>query len=218
MLALSLLLLSDLVNVSLSLFASKPWLTFLNSAFTSFTPNQVHSLVCIYHRAISWRFHKRLPFALVELVYRWFWASTLHGVSSLSSHVVMISLAPSCIYHVWLSKRMSSSIAPRINSVWKFLSRWVMLSLTSEFKKVHFLFWASAQVVGSRRSRNEAPKQAESWSTVWFYKVLCRPWTKKKVARETEKFSSFQRTQHPPLSAVNALFIVSYTLPPPILS
>jgi hypothetical protein len=121
-----------------SLIVSDPYLTFLGSACVSSTPNQMHSLACIYHRAISWQFHKCLPFALVELVYHWFRASTLHGVSPLSSHVVMISLAHSCICHVRLSKSMSSSLAPRIDSVWKFLPRWVMSSSTLEFEKVLF--------------------------------------------------------------------------------
>jgi hypothetical protein len=125
-LALSLLLLSDLMNISISLFVSHPCLTFLNSACTSFTPNQVYPLVHVYHRAISWQFRKRLPFALVELVYRWFRASSLHGVGPLSSHVIMISLVPSCL------------IAPMIDSVWKFLPRWVMSSSTLEFEKVLF--------------------------------------------------------------------------------
>jgi hypothetical protein len=182
------------------------------------TPNQMHSLVCIYHRAVSWRFHKCLLFDLVELVYNWFLASTLHGVGPLLSHVVMISLVPSCICPVRLSKRMSSLIAPRIDSVWKFLPRWVMSSSTLEFKKVPFPFQASARVTGSGRSRNEAPKQTESWGTISFYKVLCHLCVERKVAWKTDKFSYFQRTQCPPLSMVNALFIVSCTpspLPPP---
>jgi hypothetical protein len=95
MLALSLLLLSDLVNVCLSLYISNPCLTFLNTAFTSFTPNQVYTLVRIYHRAISWRFCNSLPFALLELVYHWSRASTLHGIDPLLSHVIMIS---PCLY------------------------------------------------------------------------------------------------------------------------
>jgi hypothetical protein len=126
------------MNMSISLFVSHPCLTFLNSACISFTPNQVYPLVCIYHWVISWWFHKHLPFALVELVYHWFWASTLHGVSPLSSHVIIISLMPSCICHVRLSKRMSSLITPRIDLVWKFLQRWVMSSSTLEFEKVLF--------------------------------------------------------------------------------
>jgi hypothetical protein len=91
---------------SLSSFVSNPCLTFLISTCISFTPNQVYPLVHIYHRAILWWFHKHLPFALVELVYHWFWATTLHGVGPLSSHVVMISPVSSCIHPVRLSKRM----------------------------------------------------------------------------------------------------------------
>jgi hypothetical protein len=126
------------MNVSLSLFVSNYCLTFLSSACTSSTSNQVYSLVRIYHRAISWRFHKCLSFALLELMYRGFQASTLHGVGPLLSHVVIISPVPLCIHLIWLSKTMSSPITPRINSVWKFLPWWPMTSLPLEFEKVLF--------------------------------------------------------------------------------
>jgi hypothetical protein len=76
------------------------------------------------------------PIALLELVYHWFWTSTLHGVGPLSSHVIMISLMPSCICHVRVSKWMSSSTAPKIDSVWKFLPQWRMSSLTLELENV----------------------------------------------------------------------------------
>jgi hypothetical protein len=142
------------MNISISLFVSHPCLTFLNSACTSFTPNQVYPLVHIYHRAILSWFNKRLPFSLVELMYHWFRASTLYGVGPLSSHVVMIPPVPSCIHPVQLSKRMLSLIALRIDSVWKFLPRWAMSSSTLEFEKV--LFWASNWVDGPRRSSNGA--------------------------------------------------------------
>jgi hypothetical protein len=76
----------------------------------------------------------------------------------------MISLVPSYIYPVRLSKRMSSSIALRIDSVWKFLPRWMM-----EFGKIPFPFRASARVAGPRRSNNEAQNkqshEAQSDST-----------------------------------------------------
>jgi hypothetical protein len=52
-LALSLLLLSELLDISISLFVSHPCLTFLNSDCTSFISNQVYSLVRVYHRVIS---------------------------------------------------------------------------------------------------------------------------------------------------------------------
>jgi hypothetical protein len=144
------------MNMSISLFVSHPCLTVRSSPYTLFTPNQVYPFVHVYHWAISWRFHKRLSFDLVELMYCWFWASTLHGVSPLLSHVIMISLVPSCICLVWLSKRMSSLIVPRNDSVWKFLPRWVMSSSTLECEKVLFPFWASARVAGPRRSSNGA--------------------------------------------------------------
>jgi hypothetical protein len=60
---------------SLSLFVSNPCLTSLHSGCISFTPNQVYSLVCIYHRAMSLWF-SQVPshnhVALLVLVYRGF--------------------------------------------------------------------------------------------------------------------------------------------------
>jgi hypothetical protein len=50
----------------------------------------------------------------------------------MSSHVT------SCIHHVPSSKRVSSSITPMINLVWKFFPRWVMSCLTLEPEKVLF--------------------------------------------------------------------------------
>jgi hypothetical protein len=46
---------------SLPSFVFNPCLTFLNSTCLSFTPNQVHSLVCIQHQAILRWFYQRLP-------------------------------------------------------------------------------------------------------------------------------------------------------------
>jgi hypothetical protein len=123
---------------SLSSFVSNPCLTFISSPCISFTPNQVYPLVCIYRRAILWWFRKRLPFALVELMYHWFRASALYGVGPLSSHVIMISPMPLGIHLVRLSKRMSSPFTPMIELVCKFLPRWVMLSLMLKFEKVLF--------------------------------------------------------------------------------
>jgi hypothetical protein len=50
----------------------------------------------------------------------------------------MSSHATSCIHLVPSSKRVSSSITPMIKSVWKFLPRCVMSSLTLEPEKVLF--------------------------------------------------------------------------------
>jgi hypothetical protein len=47
--ALRLALIPDLMTESLSLFVSDPCLTFLSSACISYAPNQVYSLVHIYH-------------------------------------------------------------------------------------------------------------------------------------------------------------------------
>jgi hypothetical protein len=61
MLALSFLLLYDLMNISLSLFFSTSLLDFLSITCISFTPNQVYYLVHICHQVISLWFHKCLP-------------------------------------------------------------------------------------------------------------------------------------------------------------
>jgi hypothetical protein len=70
------------------LLVSKPCFTFLSSVCTSLTSNQVCSLVHIYHRAM-----------LVHLQ-----ASTLHGVSPPSSHVISISPVTSRTILFYLSK------------------------------------------------------------------------------------------------------------------
>jgi hypothetical protein len=207
-LALTLLLLSNLINMSISLFVWHPSLTFLNSACTSFTPNQVYPFVHVYHRAISLRFCKRLPFAIVEHVYRWFWASTLHGVGPLSSHVIMISLVPSCIYHVRLYKRMSYSITPRIDSAWKFLPWWVMSSSTLQFEKVLFDFEHLNELMDqedvSNGAQHKESREAQSKSTRCYVtharkeKLHGKPWS-----------FLLQRSEYPPFSTVNASSLVS---------
>jgi hypothetical protein len=88
-------------------------------------------------------------FALLVLMYHRFQASTLHGV-------IMISLVPSCIYPVWVSKGMPSSIALKIDSVWKFLPQWRMSSLTLELENILSHFEYLTQVTGPRRWSNEA--------------------------------------------------------------
>jgi hypothetical protein len=108
---------------SLSLFVSSPYLTSLNSACISFTPNQVCFFIHIYHRAMSVHFR----------------ASTLHGVGLPSSHVVLILHVASCIHLDLLSKTISSLITPIIDLVWEFLPGWRISPLTLEFEEVHFL-------------------------------------------------------------------------------
>jgi hypothetical protein len=129
-----------LLKISLSLFVSSPRFASHNSACMSFTPNQVCSLVRIYHRAM-----------LAHLQ-----ASTLHGASPPSSHDVLISHVTSCIHLDLLSKRISSMITPMIDAIWKFLPRWRMSPLTLGYEKVLFPLQAPAQVVEPRGSSNEA--------------------------------------------------------------
>jgi hypothetical protein len=106
------------------------------------------------------------------------------------------------------SKRISSSIAPMITPVWKFLPRRGILSLTLELENVlfhseHLIEWWSAT-------------QAESWSTTGVYKVPCRPLMDGKPIWETEKFSPFQRSRYLRSSTINASYIVSCAPPPSI--
>jgi hypothetical protein len=63
--------------------------------------------------------HKRLQYAALELVYRWFWASTLHGVSPLSSHVMLTSLMSSRTILFYLSKWTSFPTASDNRFYWR---------------------------------------------------------------------------------------------------
>jgi hypothetical protein len=187
---------------SLSSFVSNPYLSFLSSTYISSQPTQ-----CTPWFASIIEPHCGGPaniysFALLVLKGRWFWASTLNGVSPPLSHVMLISHVtyrtilfelskeasfliaivvaprmPSCILHgalttlvnhqdwsntqdsvvhfcamsvrslprlrvsiLLLSKRISSTIASTIDSVWKFILQYGMLSSTLEFDKIPFSF------------------------------------------------------------------------------
>jgi hypothetical protein len=91
---------------------------------------------------------------------------------STSSHVIMISLMPSCICHVWLSKRISSLIMPIIDPVWKFLPWWRIVTLNIGIWESSFPFRASAWVAGPRGPSNEArykqSHEAQSDSIMWY--------------------------------------------------
>jgi hypothetical protein len=81
----------------------------------------------------------------------------------------MISLVPLCICHVRVSKGMSSLIAPKIDSVWKFLPQWRMSSLILELENVLSHSEYSTCITGPRRLSNEAQNnqshEAQSDST-----------------------------------------------------
>jgi hypothetical protein len=104
----------------------------------------------------------------------------------------MISLVPSCIHLVQLSKRMSYPIISRIDSVWKFLPRCGMLALTLEFEKVRFHFENPLELLGqddrvmkrntSRVMKHNPILQGAMWPTIM----------ERKVTWATEKFSSIQ--------------------------
>jgi hypothetical protein len=81
----------------------------------------------------------------------------------------MILVVPLCICPIWVSKGMSSSTVPRIDSVWKFLYQWRMLSLTLELEDALSHSEYLTRVAGPRRLSNEAQnkqsQEAQSDST-----------------------------------------------------
>jgi hypothetical protein len=81
----------------------------------------------------------------------------------------MISLVPSCICHVRVSKGMSSSIVLKIDSVCKFLPQWRMSSLTLELENVLSYSEYLTRVAGPRRlsieTQNKQSQKAQSDST-----------------------------------------------------
>jgi hypothetical protein len=142
-------------------------------------------------------------------MYRWFWASTLHGVSSLLSHVIMISPVPLCVHHVCFSKIMSSPIVSRIDSVWKFLPRWAMSSSTLEFEKVLFHSEHPIELM-DQEYWVWSTTQGESWSTVWFYNGARSLKHGRNSRMANREVSFFQRSQHPPPRSMHlSLFIVT---------
>jgi hypothetical protein len=65
-------------------------------------------------------------------------SNTQDSVVNFLCHVSMISPTISCIHPILLSQRISSPIAPMLDSVWKFLPQWGMSSLTLRFEKILF--------------------------------------------------------------------------------
>jgi hypothetical protein len=102
-------------------------LTSLNSACISFTSNQVHSLLRIYHRAM-----------LVHLR-----ASILHSDGPLLSHVVSISPVTSKTILFYLSKGMSLLITPNIHFYWRLLLLKKAITAQLWNLKVLFFLWHS---------------------------------------------------------------------------
>jgi hypothetical protein len=105
-----------------------------------------------------------------------------------------------------------------INSVWK-------RALTPISNLVLDLgIWESSFSFSSIRSSRRttkiewwSPKQAESWSTIRFNKLLCHPRMKGKVSWVTDESSSLQTSSCPSCYAVNASFIISCAPPSKIL-
>jgi hypothetical protein len=86
-------------------------------------------------------------YALLALMSRQSWMSTLLDVSPLTSHITMV-YHPSecCLRSCKWSIQFGSERSPRL----------AILSLTLGFEKVLFPFWAFARVRGPRRSSDEA--------------------------------------------------------------
>jgi hypothetical protein len=110
-----------------------------------------------YHRSMSLWFHQCLPvtiFALIVLLYRQFWTSTLHGVWSFPNHVVTVSHTTSCNHHVLFIQE---------NVVSDHASEYVCLEVLAPIKDVSLgigtwesssPFRASDEAVRWRRSSN----------------------------------------------------------------
>jgi hypothetical protein len=127
----------------------------------------------------------------------------------------MISLTPSCICPVWVSKRMLSSIAPKIDSVWKFLPRWRMSPLTLGYEKILFPFRASTRVIELRGLSNEArynqSQEAQSDSTQW--DVAHTPKGKLHEGPRSCPPSNYPDTRYLCFSVINVSYIVSCAPP-----
>jgi hypothetical protein len=149
----------------------------------------VYPLVRIYHRAILWWFHKHLSFALVELVYRWFRASTQHGVGPLLSHVVMIScdfMYPSCL------------IYPRECHLHSCQTSFRSWSLTL-MEAVSISVKLNKGLLYLEHSMKLSDKEDWVINATWSESLKCsitHP-QREKVAGDAEKFFSFQLSRYP---------------------
>jgi hypothetical protein len=114
-------------------------LTSLNSAGISFPPNQVCSLVRVYHRAIPWRFHNLLPFysigAHVSLIlseYSTWRRSTLKPCGHDLNRALVYPSCPN------VPEKIIFECA-NVRFSFKVLARWWVSPLTLGYEKVHFL-------------------------------------------------------------------------------
>jgi hypothetical protein len=125
----------------------------------------------------------------------------------------MISLMPSCICHVRLSKRTSSSITSRIDSVWKFLPQWAMASSTLEFEKVLFHFEYPIKLMDQEdRVMEHNPRRVMKHNPILQGAMSLMHGRKGCMGNRGVSF--FQRSQYLQFSAINALFIVPCAPPP----
>jgi hypothetical protein len=107
-----------------SLLISSPYLASLNSACISFTPTKCAPWFKSFIEP-CWSSSKQVPYLV-----------TMY----LSSHAILISHVTLCMNLNLLSKRISSPITSKIDSVWKFLPRWRMSPLTLGYEKIIFSF------------------------------------------------------------------------------
>jgi hypothetical protein len=137
-LALKLTALLRLVSESIPWFLT-PHLTFLNSGCISFPPNQVCSLVRIYHRVIPWRFRNLLPFysigarvSLISSEYSTWHQSTLKPCCHDLNRALVYPSCPNVPEKI-IFERANVRFSLEVPA------RWRMSPLTLGYEKVRFL-------------------------------------------------------------------------------
>jgi hypothetical protein len=139
-------------------------------------------------------------FALIVLWYLQIRSSTLHGVRSFLTHVIMISHATSCTPPVWSIQENVIFDRARRSLQFRSFTPIKDVSIGNGTPWSPFLSRASEEAIRQRGSSDEC-------NMIRFYKMLCHPRIEGKAAWETEKFSSIQMSRYPLFSTANASFI-----------
>jgi hypothetical protein len=122
-------------------------LTSLNSAYISFPPNQVCSLVHAYHRAIPWWFCNLLPFysigAHVSLISREYSTWRRSTLKPCGHDLNCVLVYPSCpnVPEKIIFERANVRFSLEV------LAPWRMSPLTLGYEKVHFLSEISLELL-----------------------------------------------------------------------
>jgi hypothetical protein len=166
-------------------------------------PDQVYSLVHIYHWAISLWFRKCffiILFALLVLMYHWFRASTSHGVGPLSSHVILNSTMASRNIMFYLSKWMSFLTALDNRFYWRPLL-WER-RITAWYWNLKVLFFPGCSI---------KLLDQEDHKVKWIYHQ------KEKLYEKSRRPSSFQWSRCSILFLLTSSYSSSFCCTPPSL-